>query len=272
MNSIVIRARTRKGTGASAPVTGFVKSRRGTLVYLGLAGHKTALKAIWATVVDRSRPTFEVGSHTTWGLSPKEGGKYRQFWSELPEVMSHHCVVALEDLTKPDPKGERPFYVVVYDDGTIQSPPVKDEDVAERSKQSSEWDYSRRDYQMVTPLCRPGTDIKLRVIDPKTNQTVLAVDCPAHWDILRAAAQREALGEAAHTMAHTRLIGLLNQTDAAPFLDSWSAFLWERGRKENRILSCSTLGDALAAFEVKPGPEWAKWAQEGLRAGQLHFE
>ncbi len=272
MSSIVIRARTRKGTGASAPVTGFVKSRRGTLVYLGLAGHKTALKAIWATVVDRSRPTFEVGSHTTWGLSPKEGGKYRQFWSELPEVMSHHCVVALEDLTKPDPKGERPFYAVVFDDGAISAPPVKDEDVAWRGSPIRDWDYGRRDYKTVTPLYRPGTEARLHVIESGGGSSAPAVDCPAHWDILRAAAQREALGEAAQKMAHTRLIGLLNQADAAPFLDSWSAWLWERGRKENRILSCSTLGDALAAFEVKPGPEWAKWAQEGLRAGQLHFE
>lgn len=269
LTSSVAMARTKKNQGASAPVTGFVKSRRGAVVYLGLAGHKTALKALWATVVDRSRSFFDVGPYSTFGVNPREGGKYRQFWTELPEVCSYHCVVALEDLLTPDPRGERPFYVVVFDDGSVKQPLVEDMDVAERGKPEREWEYETGRQRTIIPLYAPGT--RNRVAVKECHKSVLAVDCPEHWAQLRAAAERVALERAAEQAAHSHLVGLLNQADAAPFLPQWSAYLWKCGWEKGKIQRCSMLGEALAAFEIEPGAHWSQWVQEGLREGQLHF-
>jgi hypothetical protein len=83
----------------------------GTLIYLSAVGHKTALKAIWATVVGGN--TLDCGNNIVAGQPP-----YRQLWKDLPDYSAHHMVIVAETAIKPE-EG-KPFYVLAFNGDNVE--------------------------------------------------------------------------------------------------------------------------------------------------------
>lgn len=88
-NLYVVHAANRQ---VSVVSTGYAADVEG-LVYLGVAGHKTALKSIWATLNSRKRGrnALNTGWETQY-LAPRPGG-YVSLWTPIPQTNLYHLAV-----------------------------------------------------------------------------------------------------------------------------------------------------------------------------------
>jgi len=110
---------------AQADLAGFAVYRD-QIVVIDLAGAKTALKSIWASVVSSPHKFINIyglpRTLAVWGAGERGDG-YRQFWAELPAVMAHNCVIAHERLFNPVARtgAVRAFYVIGDSEESLHS-------------------------------------------------------------------------------------------------------------------------------------------------------
>jgi len=110
---------------AQADLAGFAVYRD-QIALIDLCGAKTALKSIWASVVSSPHKLVSIygvaRTLAVWGAGER-GDTYRQFWTEMPAVMAHNCVVAHERLFNPVSRAGavRAFYVIGDSEESLHS-------------------------------------------------------------------------------------------------------------------------------------------------------
>ena len=84
------RTPTVSNNQVSLAVSGFAVNDRGSLAYMGVIGHKTAVNSVWATLLQSKPMTiFGAGLDNTTLLT--ESSRYLRALSPMPDYDSHHC-------------------------------------------------------------------------------------------------------------------------------------------------------------------------------------
>jgi hypothetical protein len=74
----------------SLAVSGFAVNDRGSLAYMGVIGHKTAVNSVWATLM-QSKPLTIFGAGLENTTLNTESSRYLRALSPMPDYDSHHC-------------------------------------------------------------------------------------------------------------------------------------------------------------------------------------
>ena len=94
-----------------AYLTGYACNDGNVLVYLGMAGHKTCLESIRATIQANRRRFLTVGSTMVWAE-----GRYYQLWQPLPDFGSHHAAIVSAGAAPGQwQPGDLAVYVLVFE-------------------------------------------------------------------------------------------------------------------------------------------------------------
>lgn len=84
------RTPTVSNNQVSLPVSGFAVNDRGSLAYMGVVGHKTAVNSVWATLLQSKPMTiFGAGLENTTLLT--ESSRYLRALSPMPDYDSYNC-------------------------------------------------------------------------------------------------------------------------------------------------------------------------------------
>jgi len=90
------------------------------IIYIGLAGHKTALKSVWATLNKREDRRNGRELHTEWSgcryIQPlgESGGGYVQLWTPIPQTNLHHLAI-LHRLAQGEADDDRRTYLLAWE-------------------------------------------------------------------------------------------------------------------------------------------------------------
>jgi hypothetical protein len=207
------------------------------IVYLGVAGHQTAVKSVWATLSKkgngRRRDRYlRTGWYGTGYAGPLAdgGGGYVQRWTPLPQTNLHHLAI-LHRLALDEVGEGRYTYLLAWN-------------AEGAALQRTGYHYHEHD-----PLNRRRDELAADILRPRSGQALPDLQA--------------------------RLVSRLDHDLGVPVLEEWAGFLWDaasegiEGKKGLRVVTAR--GDCIAAYRVDLDWPWQETISRGLAGGRITF-